>query len=326
MEEQNNIYASQGETRGVDSRGQEEREENLQGADRRENPRYPVEEACALIFAGSAKALPCSILNLSQEGCRVRTVSRIAMRSGWPVEVSFKVGGVGFRLSGVLQWSNGGELVGIRFVNVVPWRMVDLAVVLCEMEAAAARTKAVDIALAKLPEVGGRQSEEQNGSANRSLSEGALEEAPTKKAPMRAAGEQSASAAKGEPELDEAGSSRRATTRYDVDNLAMIFLINVGSKLQGRIVDLSVTGCRIRTDDRFPVGIYTRVETEFHLEGLPFRLGGVVQAIHDKQTVGIRFLDLSERKKQQVTELIAELSEMSAVGMKAGGVPEQKSA
>ena len=325
MGEQNNIYASQGETRGVESRGQEEREKNPQGAERRENPRYPVEEACALIFAGSAKALPCSILNLSQEGCRVRTVSRIAMRSGWPVEVSFKVGGVGFRLSGMLQWCDGGNRAGIRFVNVVPRRMVDLAEVLCELEAAA-RAKAVDIALAKLPVVGERQSEEQNMSGTGRLSEGALEEGPIKKAPVRAAGEEFASATKGEQELDEAGRGRRATTRYDVDNLATVFLINVGSKLQGRIMDLSVTGCRIRTDDRFPVGIYTRVETEFHLEGLPFRLGGVVQAIHDKQTIGIRFLDLSERKKQQVTELIAELSEMSAVGMKAGGVPEQKSA
>ena len=325
MEEQNNINASQGEAGEVELRVQEQREEDSEGSERRENPRYPVEEACALFVAGDAKALPCSILNLSQEGCRVRTCSRIAMRSGWPVEVSFKVGGVGFRLSGMLRWSDGGNLAGIRFVNVVPRRMVDLAVVLCEMEAAA-RAKAVDIALAKHPVVGGERSDEQNGSANRSLSEGALEEGPIKKAPVRAAGEESASAAKDEQERDEAGRSRRATTRYDVDNIATIFLINVGSKLQGRIMDLSVTGCRIRTDDRFPVGIYTRVETEFHLEGLPFRLGGVVQAIHDKQTVGIRFLDLSERKKQQVTELVAEMSEVRAVGRKAGGVPAQKSA
>ena len=86
----------------------------------------------------------------------------------------------------------------------------------------------------------------------------------------------------------------------------------MGSVLRGQILDLSLSGCRIRTDVRFPVGIYTRVETEFQLEGLPFRLGGVIQAIHGRNTVGIRFLDLSERKRQQVMELIGEIHQMRA--------------
>ena len=92
-----------------------------------------------------------------------------------------------------------------------------------------------------------------------------------------------------------------------MDTTATILLVNVGSTLRGRIVDLSLTGCRIRTDERIPVGIYTRVETEFRLEGLAFRLGGVIQSIHDRNNVGIRFLDLSERKREQVLELIDEM-------------------
>jgi hypothetical protein len=103
---------------------------------------------------------------------------------------------------------------------------------------------------------------------------------------------------------------RRTHSRHEVDTSAVIFLINVASKLKGRILDLSMNGCRIRTDDRFPVGIYTRVEVEFRLEGLPFRLGGVIQAIHDFRLVGIRFLDMSERKRRQVEELIDEIQEM----------------
>ena len=85
--------------------------------------------------------------------------------------------------------------------------------------------------------------------------------------------------------------------------------MKVGSKIPGQIVDLSVGGCRVKTADKFPVGIYTRIETEFQLHGLPFRLGGVIQAIHDRNTVGIRFLDMSQRKKAQVAELVAELDE-----------------
>lgn len=105
---------------------------------------------------------------------------------------------------------------------------------------------------------------------------------------------------------------RRAQSREGVDTTAIIFLVNVASVLTGRIIDLSLGGCRIRTDERFPVGIYTRIETEFRLEGLPFRLGGVIQAIHDqdRRNVGIRFLDMSSRKREQIEQLIDEIEEM----------------
>lgn len=99
-------------------------------------------------------------------------------------------------------------------------------------------------------------------------------------------------------------------SREAVDTTAVIDLIKIASRLQGRILDLSLNGCRIRADEHFPVGIYTRVETEFRLEGLPFRLGGVIQAIHDRRTVGIRFLDMSNRKREQVEQLIEEIEEM----------------
>jgi c-di-GMP-binding flagellar brake protein YcgR len=107
-------------------------------------------------------------------------------------------------------------------------------------------------------------------------------------------------------------SDRREATREEVDTTAVIHLINVASRLQGRILDLSLGGCRIRTDERFPVGIYTRVETEFRVKGLPFQLGGVIQAIHDRErrNVGIRFLDMSSRKREQVEQLIEDFREM----------------
>ena len=105
-----------------------------------------------------------------------------------------------------------------------------------------------------------------------------------------------------------AGRDRRTARRCTVDTSAVIYLIKIGSKMTGQILDLSQGGCRIRTAERFPVGIYTRVETEFNLQGLPLRLGGVIQAIHDRNLVGIRFLDVSTRKREQVAELIQEIA------------------
>ena len=105
---------------------------------------------------------------------------------------------------------------------------------------------------------------------------------------------------------------RRKALRYEVDDSAAILLVRVGSTLRGRILDLSSGGCRIRTNDRFSVGIYTFVEIEFIHEGMPFRLAGVIQAVHDRTIVGIRFLDVSERKGRQLEELIQDLAELPA--------------
>lgn len=105
------------------------------------------------------------------------------------------------------------------------------------------------------------------------------------------------------------GSSRKRIVqhRYAVDTTAIIRLIDLAADLLGHIVDISLGGCRIHTDRRFPLGIFRRVEVEFRIDGLPFRLGGVTQTIHDPFNVGIRFLDLSDRKREQLLQLIDEI-------------------
>ncbi|HEY1580055.1 MAG TPA: PilZ domain-containing protein [Terracidiphilus sp.] len=105
---------------------------------------------------------------------------------------------------------------------------------------------------------------------------------------------------------------RRCESRYPLDNRATIHLLSVASRVTGQIVDISLGGCHIRTDSRFPLGIFRRVEAEFCVDGLPFRLGGVTQAIYDPFNVGIRFLDVSERKGEQLSQLVAEIKEQKS--------------
>jgi hypothetical protein len=112
-----------------------------------------------------------------------------------------------------------------------------------------------------------------------------------------------------ESKPQQKGRERRQVTRHAVDSTAGIFLVDVRSQVEGRILDVSVSGCRIRCTEKFPVGIYRRVEVEFVLDGLPFRLPGVVQSLHDRFTTGIRFLNLSERKSEQLLLLVQEMSE-----------------
>jgi hypothetical protein len=103
------------------------------------------------------------------------------------------------------------------------------------------------------------------------------------------------------------GTRRRIEPRQEVDTRAVIRLVNLLADVTGRVIDISAGGCHIRTDSRFPVGVFRRVEAEFCIEGLPLRLAGVTQAIYDPFNVGIRFLDMSERKREQLLQLIEEI-------------------
>jgi PilZ domain len=109
------------------------------------------------------------------------------------------------------------------------------------------------------------------------------------------------------PGNPHSGRRQRAEQREPVDTSAVLRLIDIAADVHGRILDVSIGGCRIRTDKRFPVGIFRRVEAEFRFEGLPFRLGGVTQALYDPFSVGIRFLDMSDRKREQLMQLIEEI-------------------
>jgi len=54
-------------------------------------------------------------------------------------------------------------------------------------------------------------------------------------------------------------------------------------------------------------GMMVRVEVILKVLGIPFRLPGVTQWTNRKHLVGIRFIDLSDRKREQLAQLIEEL-------------------
>jgi hypothetical protein len=108
------------------------------------------------------------------------------------------------------------------------------------------------------------------------------------------------------------GRERRTTPRHPVDTRAVLLLVEVGARLPGRVLNISLGGCLIHTDNPFPTGVFRRIEVEFALQGMPFRIGGVTQGIYDRRRVGVRFLDMSDRKREQLSELIREVAESVA--------------
>jgi len=264
-------------------------------SERRTHPRYAVEEDSVLLLVSHGMPMKAHINDLSLEGCRICTEQRCPPGTGLQVEVTFKVNGIAFRFSGVIRWNDGNHLVGIRFNEGTQRRREQLAEVVCEIAAAQ---------LAQ-PE---KQAEEQAKVERlpEALADGVAEQPE----PL----ELGTAAAAPPPRPERGRLNRRNRARLAVHSFAVIYLVKTGSKLVGRIVDLSLSGCRIRTDEPFPVGIYTRVEAGFHLDGLPFRLGGVTQAIHDRHNVGIRFLDMTDRSRERVEGLIEELEALRRAG------------
>jgi len=273
------------------------------GDNRREHTRHVIDEiaSIALVKAGSAgSATSCRVIDLSLGGCLLQSMKQFPGVAKDQVEVTFKIHGISLQFNGTIQWTDSSRKhIGISFVNLSSRRKDELAEILREIEAEN---------LAKAKKRAEWQAEMQAlapKAAGRTQSYAVVEQSRPTLQPAEVQ-------LPGQPPIKLIKEDRRADSRHEVDTSAVIYLVNVGAKLSGRILDLSLSGCRIRTDQRFPVDIYTRVETEFRLEGLPFRLGGVIQAIHDRDrhSVGIRFLNVSDRKREQVEQLIAEIQEM----------------
>jgi hypothetical protein len=278
---------------------------------RRTVPRFDVDADAYLLLVKHGSTVPCHIVDLSLSGCRVRTKERFPAGTMVHVEVSFSVRGLVFRFGGITQWTDGLHQVGIRFAGVPERRKNELIEALSEVEEENA-AKAARLAAEKLAQ------EEQ--AAALEAAEVAILEAAAAAGQHEEAGSGQFPILNPAPAMAQPAGSpprpawlkRRVKSREEIDNLVSIHLANTGSWLQGRILDLNPSGCRIYTGELLPVNVYTRVETEFRLDGLPFRLDGVIQGSRDGdlRNVGIRFLEMSNRKREQVEQLIEEIQEL----------------
>lgn len=282
----------------------------------RKRPRFAVDEDAELLLVDHGLPLRCRIIDLSLEGCRMRTRERYPAGLGVRVELIFRVNGIVFRFCGAVRWTDGVNSVGIQFVGVSSRRIGELAEVLGEVEedlvARAAREQAEKLAAEK-------QAEDEQAAAERARAVAEEQEASQTIAEpdAPAAADQDESKEEAEAAI---GSSRpagrgerrerRAHPRHEVHTKAAIFLVHTRFSQRGCILDLSLAGCRIHTDERFLLCIYTPVETEFRSAGQPFRLGGVVQEIHEGDLVGIRFVNVSGGQREQLQQLIEEMKEI----------------
>jgi hypothetical protein len=274
----------------------------LESQERRAFPRYPVDCPASLVLLSGGGVISGQMLDLSRGGCRLSTPKRIEIGILVRTEICFQLRGISFRIVGVTAGTRTGRSFAVRFLDMPRRAAAELVEVLEEIAAAPPTPvppNPVPIAKPSAVPVITAPSEIAPIATPAAAIAGKTAETASP-APVNASPA---------TPIQSASSNRRSHRRHDVDTRANLTLIRGAICMAGHILNLSQGGCRLRTDEPFNVGIHTRVEAQFFLHGEPFLLAGVSQAIMDRNTIGVRFLDMSERKRDQLTELIAEIRE-----------------
>jgi hypothetical protein len=195
-------------------------------------------------------------------------------------------------MGGTVQWSDGWRQMGVRFAPLSSRRKGDLKMLIHELQAAEAEAaaKAQAAAIARAAAAARIEAEAVALAAQASKNDA----------------ESSADALNA---LATDPRDRRMQKRLEINNKAILYPVRSGGQIECLILNLSLGGCRLRTLEKSPFNIYTRIEVGFQAEGLPFRISGVVQNTKELQLVGIRFLDVGERSRERLQVLIKELEE-----------------
>ena len=105
---------------------------------------------------------------------------------------------------------------------------------------------------------------------------------------------------------------RPRNPRFSCGGLAKISLLpSNGLYLSGKILDLSLGGCRV--DTSVPIERGARAEIVVHVNSASFRAVGEVRGIRGNSEAGIEFVYLSRGGKDLLADLVAELARLQAV-------------
>jgi hypothetical protein len=103
--------------------------------------------------------------------------------------------------------------------------------------------------------------------------------------------------------LDARYRDRRIDERYEI-NVPGGCLNYKGTKYPCMIVDVSLSGCCVRTESRFLPGNVANVEVVLPILGMVLHLVGTTQWVTRANLIGVRFLHPSSRSKNQLAGLL----------------------
>lgn len=268
------------------------------GRDRRAYERYEINAPGGCLNYKGSK-FPSTIVNVSLGGCCVRTEIPFLGGNLANVEVELPIHGMVLRLVGIIQWIKGKNVMGIRFILPSARSKNQLAGLLtCLVDSSA--TEEIKAALVEAST---------ETATTQSILPVKVLEAPKvaaqkPKSPVVPPPE--------DPALPEPAAQKTSGEAFnpEVDEWpAVLRFLHDSSHLAGAIVGLTLEGCCFLTADRKDVATQIRVEVEFQMRGLPFRLAGVVETVHNWRNIDIRFAALSSRRREELSQVLEELRE-----------------
>ncbi|MGA2169293.1 MAG: PilZ domain-containing protein [Terracidiphilus sp.] len=270
---------------------------DARGRDRRVNERFELNNAPgSLIYEGFS--IPCEVVDISLSGCCVRTREAFTAGALAHVQVVVPILGMVLSIWGITQWTRREHLIGVRFIHPSTRSKNHLAALLtCLVDRSAADLVRAAVAGAvqsgtPIIVLDHPPAQPESGTPLPTAEKEKSQEPPAAPPPRK------------RPRLN---GDHKAQDMEEGKYPAVVHILKDDSQLPGGIVDLSQAGCMVGMNQPFARGTRVRVEVEFQMRGLHFRLGGVTNAIHDKRTVEILFLDMSRRRQGDLTQVISEL-------------------
>jgi hypothetical protein len=100
----------------------------------------------------------------------------------------------------------------------------------------------------------------------------------------------------------------RRYPRLECGGVADIRVLPNGGKERGTLLNLSKRGCCFMGNDRLRGCSGSNIEVHLKVRGIDLRVAGVIRHVRQGMRAGIEFVELSERKRDQIEELIGELT------------------
>jgi hypothetical protein len=277
--------------------------------DRRASDRFDMNPAAGTLeYMGTR--MRCDVIDLSLTGCHLKTREDFRAGSLAHVKLTVPIDGMVLRIWGITQWVKPERMLGIHFIHPTGRSKNQLAGLLtCLLERSAS-----DVVRAALA----AQAECMIVSLERSVD---VDAGPaTVLAPAEEAHEGLSRPGVASPRRPSLNDTHKVQDLSATESPAVLHLVTGDLKLGGHILDLSSSGCIVSLNHPYVGNIMVRVEVEFRVRGLQFRLPGVTAAFHDKHTVEVRFLDVSARKKEDLDQVIREMIEVD--GKKSSGAED----
>jgi hypothetical protein len=121
----------------------------------------------------------------------------------------------------------------------------------------------------------------------------------------------------GKAASEEPGGEQRRYPRLSCSGIVDLRVIPGGGKETGALINLSKRGCFFLADKPLRGSEGASIEIHLKVHGIDFRVAGVIRHVRKGIRAGIEFVRLSQRKCEQINELIGELAELDQQAHKA---------